>query len=72
MNPNLEDAKEIGKRIKILRQEKSLSQNQFAQIIGTDQDTVSSWETGKNLVSLRFILRICREFDYKINDFTKI
>ncbi len=36
----------IGKRIKFLRFEKSLTQKELGQILGTDQTTITKWENG--------------------------
>lgn len=52
MNP-----KEIGAFLKQLRNEKGITQEQLAEILGVSGRTVSRWETGTNLPDLVFWCR---------------
>ena len=54
--------KEIGKRIKELRLEHNLSQQQFGQILSVSQDTVSLWENGKSLPTTENLIVIAKAF----------
>ena len=41
--------KTIGKKIKQLRRDKGLSQNELAEVLGVTGQAVSKWETGGSL-----------------------
>lgn len=53
---------EIGERIKKLRQDKHLTQQRLADIIGIKQNSIALLESGKRNPSDQTILSICREF----------
>ena len=62
-------------RIKELRKENKLSQNELADIVGTTRQTITSIEVGKYTVSLPLAYKIARNFGLKIEevfDFTDI
>ena len=62
-------------RIKELRKENKLSQNDLADIVGTTRQTITSIEVGKYTVSLPLAYKIARNFGLKIEevfDFTDI
>jgi repressor LexA len=46
------DAKELGVRIKRAREQRGLSQEDFAQLIKRDQRAVSEYENGKRRISV--------------------
>lgn len=52
----------IGKRIKEIRIENKLSQNDFGKILSVSQDTVSLWETGKSLPPVEIVVLISQTF----------
>ena len=54
--------KEIGKRIKELRTENNLSQQQFGKLLSVSQDTVSLWENGKSLPTTENLIVIAKTF----------
>ena len=54
--------KEIGKRIKELRIENNLSQQQFGNLLAVSQDTVSLWENGKSLPTTENLIIIANTF----------
>ena len=54
--------KEIGKRIKELRVEHNLSQQQFGQLLAVSQDTISLWENGKSLPTTENLIVIAKTF----------
>ena len=43
------DQKKIGSFLKLLRKEKGITQEQFAEHLGTSGRTISRWETGDSL-----------------------
>lgn len=52
----------IGERIKQLRKQMSMTQQEFADRIGIKRNTVAQYETGKNQPLDAVISLICREF----------
>ena len=53
----------VAKRIKEIRVENKLSQNEFGKMLLVSQDTVSLWETGKSLPSAEIIIAIAKQFN---------
>lgn len=49
-------------RIKELREEKNLTQNEVAQAIHTSQKNISRWENGENEPTSNFIIRLADFF----------
>lgn len=52
----------IGERIKLIRKAKNLTQQKFAERIGTKQNTIAQYEIGRNVPMDPVITSICREF----------
>ena len=48
--------------LKALRQEKSISQDELASILGVSRQTINSIETGKFDPSLKLVIKITRFF----------
>ncbi len=63
MNP-----KEIGAFLKQLRNEKRITQEQLAEILGVSGRTVSRWETGTNLPDLSILMQISEYYDVEIKE----
>ncbi len=63
MNP-----KEIGAFLKQLRNEKGITQEQLAEILGVSGRTVSRWETGTNLPDLSVLVQISEYYDVEIQE----
>lgn len=63
MNP-----KEIGRFLKELRNEKEITQEQLAEILGVSGRTVSRWETGTNLPDLSILVQISEFYDVEIKE----
>ena len=55
-------------RIRELRRERKLSQEELADAVGTTRQTITSIETGKYVASLPLAYRIARYFGMKIED----
>ena len=55
--------KEIGKRLKELRTENRLSQQEFGALLSVSQDTISLWENGKSCPSVQHIIIISKTFN---------
>lgn len=63
MNP-----KEIGAFLKQLRNEKGVTQEQLAEILGVSGRTVSRWETGRNLPDLSILVQISEYYQVDIKE----
>ncbi len=59
--------KNIGIRIKDIRLENKLSQQQFGEKLAVSQDTVSLWECGKSLPSAEFLIAISKNFNVSVD-----
>jgi transcriptional regulator with XRE-family HTH domain len=57
----------IGKRIRDLRHERDLSQEQFSHICGLDRTYISGIEQGKRNVSIVNLERIAKGFDLSLS-----
>ena len=65
---NLVNPKEIGAFLKQLRNEKGITQEQLAEILGVSGRTVSRWETGTNLPDLSILVQISEYYNVEIKD----
>ena len=57
----------IGNRIKELRIENKLTQNEFGKKLSVSQDTVSLWETGKSLPTAEFLILMHKIFGVSVD-----
>ena len=55
-------------KIRELRKERKISQEELAIAVGTTRQTITSIETGKYIASLPLAYRIARYFGLKIED----
>ena len=60
---------QIGKKIKDLRIENDLSQEQLAEYIGMSREHISCIERGKNLITIESLYKISEYFKINIKDF---
>lgn len=58
----------IGNKIRQIRKDNRLSQEEFAYRIGVSRQTVSSWELGVMKPEISKIKAICKMFDIKADD----
>jgi len=63
------DRKKLGKRIKLARIEKDLSQLQLGELIQAKQKSISSYETGLALLSIETLLKIAKVLEKPIGYF---
>lgn len=63
------DQKKIGLFIKELRKEKNLTQEQFAEILGISNRSISRWENGNNMPDFDLVIEIANYFDITIDEF---
>lgn len=60
------DQKKIGRFLKELRNEKKITQEQFAEHLGVSNRTISRWETGSNMPDISLLVEIAEYFDVDI------
>lgn len=52
----------VGNRIKEIRKDNGLTQQQFGEILSVSQDTVSLWERGVSLPPSEIVIAIARKY----------
>lgn len=57
------NVKELGERLRTLRKEQGLGQNQLAELLHISNASVSYWETGKQIPSAEVIYKFAVFFD---------
>ena len=57
------DKKLIGQRIRLIRKEKGLTQEDLASILNTSQSTISAYESGKTLILTAFLYELASKLD---------
>lgn len=62
------DQLKIGHFLRELRNEKGLTQEQFAEILGVSNRSVSRWENGNNLPDLSLLIEIAKYFEVEIDE----
>lgn len=58
----------LGSRIRELRQQKSLSQEEFAQLAELDRSYIGQIERGERNISFNNLVRIADAFDISLSD----
>lgn len=59
--------KEIGARIKKIREDNNLTLRDLASKINTTSSTISAYETGKTLILTAFAYQICSEYNVSLD-----
>ena len=57
----------MGKRIRELRKERNITQDEFAKNFNTTQDTVSLWERGLRAPNVEVIYKLSQFFDVSVD-----
>ncbi len=65
----MENKKKLGLRIKELRKRKGLTQEQVAELIEMEQNTISVIESGRNFPTLVTLEKIAKILDVELSDF---
>lgn len=60
--------KKIGTLLKKLRNEKGLTQEQFAEIVNVSNRTVSRWENGNNMPDLDILIQISDYYEINLRE----
>lgn len=60
--------KGIGRRIKVLRKEKGLGQNELASNLGVTRGSVANYESETNYPSIEILYKLCEIFGVTPND----
>ena len=56
------DPKLIGKHLRMLREQKKITQTDLANLVNTSQSTMSSYENGKTTILTAFLYSICKRY----------
>lgn len=59
----------MGNRLRILRVNKQLSQNDLAGLLGCAQGQISAWELGKGRIPTNYLVEIAKMLECQLNDF---
>lgn len=62
------DQQKTGSFMRELRREKDTTQEEFAEIMGVSNRTVSRWETGRNMPDLSILVEIADYYDVDIRE----
>lgn len=62
------DQIKIGGLLKALRNEKQLTQEQLAEVVGVSRRTVSRWETGSNLPDLDILIELADYYQVELRE----
>ena len=62
------DQKKTGQFLKMLRNEKKMTQEQLAEQMGVARRTVSRWETGSNMPDISILVEIADYYDLDVRE----
>lgn len=62
------DQQKAGSFLRELRREKGQTQEEFAEVMGVSNRTVSRWETGRNMPDLSLLVEIADYYDVDIRE----
>ena len=61
----------ISKKIKMIREEHKLTQEDLAKILNVSRNAISNYETGTRTPDLNVIIELCNHFNIKLDSFFK-
>ena len=67
LSENKLDKVQIGKNIKIIRNENKLTLRALAKELNTTSSTISAYETGKTLILTAFAYQICKKYNISMD-----
>ncbi|WP_415310619.1 helix-turn-helix domain-containing protein, partial [Clostridium perfringens] len=59
---------DFGEKIKNIRKEKKMTQEQMANILNVSRQAISNWENNKNFPDLEMIIKISRFFSLTLDE----
>ena len=62
------DSEKIGNLIKKLREERHLTQREFADEFGVSYQAVSKWERGLNIPDIAILREICKNYQLSLDE----
>lgn len=65
----MDNKKKLGLKIKELRKRKGLTQEELAELIQMEQNSISVMESGRNFPTLGTLEKIAKVLDVKLSDF---
>ncbi len=65
----MDSRKKLGKRIKELRKSRGFTQEQVAELIDMEQNTISVIESGRNFPTLNTLEKIAKILEINLSDF---
>ena len=64
---NMLNKKEIGDRIRLIRENNNLTLRQLATELNTTSSTISAYETSKTLILTEFAFQICKKYNLSLD-----
>ena len=65
----MSDIKEnIAKNLKFFRKEKKVTQKKLGEVLGVENNTISSWESGTNSIDASSLMEICDYLNVSLGD----
>lgn len=68
---NSEYMKKFGEKLRTLRQQRGLSQNQLGDRLGVTRNYISRMERGEKIPNVAMLLKIARLFDVSLDQLAK-
>lgn len=60
------------KRLKEIRKEKKLKQQDIADVLNVERSTYTGWENGKNTIPLKHLIKLCNYYKCSIDYITNL
>ena len=57
----------IVRRLKDTREDLDLTQERIGKVLNVDKSTVSGWETGKDTIPLKKLIKYCNNFEFSLD-----
>jgi len=57
----------LGNNIRYCREELEMTQKELGFVFGVHESTISGWETGKDTIPLRKLVKFCNLYNYSID-----
>ncbi len=67
--PEIIDKKLLGKKLRLMRKRKKITQTQFAKLINTTQSVISAYEAGKTKITTPFLIEFAKLTDTSLTYF---